>query len=108
MNPILMANMQAIMNQTPREPKPERGARLHNNSKSAKIIKYLFENGKSSGAEIMLALDLTNSPKSYIQPHVRAGRVICDSVHIHKAMYSINSQLKLKDFGVINRGEVSE
>lgn len=103
MNPILMANMAAIMSQKPREPKVERGARLHSHSKSKAIIDYLFENGKTSGADIMRALELENSPKSYIQPHLRAGRVICDSVHIHKAMYSINSQIERKDFGIIKR-----
>jgi hypothetical protein len=100
MNAILQANMAAIMKQMPRQPKPERGARLHSNSKSKRIIEYLLENGKTSGADLMAAIGLENSPQSYIQPHLKAGRVICDSVHIHKAMYSINAELTRRDFGL--------
>lgn len=100
MNSILQANMAAIMNQIPRQPKPERGARLHSNSKSKQIIEYLLENGKTSGKDLMAAIGLENSPQSYIQPHLRAGRVICTSVHLHKAMYSINVALTRKDFGL--------
>jgi hypothetical protein len=102
MNPIMMANMQAIINQTPRMPKVEKAKKikLMNGSKSKKIIEYLFEHGKSSGEKIIKALDLNNSPKAYIQPHIITGRVVCDSVHIHKAMYQINTELTRKDFGL--------
>lgn len=100
MNPILMANMTAIMNRKPRPPKAEREVRLHENSKSKAIILYLLENGKTSGSQIMAALELKASPKSYIQPHLQAGRVVCDSVHIHRAMYYINPDITRADFGL--------
>jgi hypothetical protein len=100
MNPILMANMTAIMSRKPPTPKAERGVRLHEKSKSKAIILYLLENGKTSGKQVMQDLKLPNSPKAYIQPHLRAGRVICQAVHIHRAMYHIAEGLGRADFGM--------
>lgn len=88
------------MEQKPREPKPKREVRLHGESKSKQIIEYLFQHGKTSGERIMKDLGLPNSPKAYIQPHIRTERVICNAIHCHKATYAINSQMTKQDFGL--------
>ena len=100
MNQIFNANMQAIINRALVEPVFKHGCKLKKNSTSRRIIEYLFEHGKTSGAVLMCELNIKNSPKAYIQRHMRAGRVISDAVHIHKALYSINSQTTKEDFGL--------
>jgi len=88
------------MNQAPVEPKPKRDVRLHEGSNSKRIIEYLFKHGKSTGERIMRELNLPNSPQSYIQPHINTERVICKSVHQHRATYEISQQMTRKDFGL--------
>lgn len=100
MNNIFAANMQAIMRADKHLPKPKRAVRLHEGSKAKEIIVYLLKNGKTSGADLMVALKLKNSPKAYIQPHVVTARVICERVNIHCTNYSIHPSLKKSDFGM--------
>lgn len=100
MNLIMMQNMSAIMAQNQAPLKVKRGVRLHSESKAKNIILYLLANGKSSGGDIIAALDLGGSPKAYIHPHIRAGRVICQSVKLHKSLYHIAEGLTAADFGM--------
>jgi hypothetical protein len=100
MNLIMMQNMSAIMRQEPAPPKLKRGVRLHDQSRAKSIILYLLANGKSSGSQIITALGIAASPKAYIQPHIKAGRVICQVVHQHKSLYHIAEGLTAADFGL--------
>lgn len=102
MNAIFHANMQAILavSATPNE--LNKVVRLNENSVSRKAIEYLFEHGKVSGTELMLALGVKNSPQSYMFKHIQAGRVICELVKKDRVNYSINPLLSRANFGLEN------
>lgn len=97
MNLVMLANIGYIEGRHPtvKRPKIKRDyARVVNGTTSSRIIKYLLKNGAASGTELRKNLEISGSPKAYIQPHIRANRVLMSAIHIHKSIYRINPKLK--------------
>lgn len=102
MDSLFHINMQAIINRSDSYSieieRKHRTSRLRDGSSARKIVEYLFTHGIASGTEIIKATGIKNSPQAYIQPHLKAGRIITKHVSRFKNIYWINSGLTRKDF----------
>ena len=97
MNPIFMANINVVANLEKKEEKLK-PSKIHEGTHSHRIIEYLFENGKTSGSDLIEKLSLKNSPGAYIIYHIKEAKVIKERINHHKSMYSINPELGRNDF----------
>ena len=101
MNQIFFLNMESVMaGRSEPVPQMDMPIRLLKGTKSKEVIEYLFEHGETKSSDIVVALDLKNTPQCYIQPHIKTGRVLIRRPNPNEVFYRMNEKLTKSDFGL--------
>ncbi len=101
MNKVYQANINAIIGRVNKRKKGnivKNNVTLNSNSTSAKIIKFLINNGATSGTDLIDKLNLKYSPKAFINPHIKQNRILITSTNGRNNIYKINPNLPEKYF----------